>query len=73
MAKKRGRPKKETVTETKPKTAFEETMGKKIDSQGRVRATVLTRAASEIADESRKKGRPNSKYFNSDCIHRPKD
>lgn len=73
MAKKRGRPKKnpETTTQSKEKTPFEKTMGKKLDKNGNVRVTVMTKSASEIADE-RIKNRPDSKFYNSDCIHRPK-
>jgi len=74
MAKKRGRPRKnpETTT-TKEKTAFEKTVSKKLAKDGTVRATVMTKAASEVGDASRSRSRPNSKYFNSDCIHRPKE
>lgn len=80
MGKKRGRPRKnpEVTTETKEtkkpvkkkETAFEKTVSKKRDKDGNVRATVMTKAASEIADEARK--RPPSKYYNSDCIMKPK-
>lgn len=77
MAKKRGRPRKnpEDTVETKPKTEtqFEKTIGKHRAKDGTVRATVMTEAASQVGDLSRSKSRPGSKYFNSDCIHRPKD
>lgn len=75
MAKKRGRPPKnpETVTQTKKDpTPFEQTVGKKLDKYGKVRATVMTKAASQIADEKRKNADNTNKYYNKDCVYRPK-
>jgi hypothetical protein len=53
-------------------TQFELAMkaGKRLDRNGKVRATVMTQAGSEIVDEARRTN--TGKYFDKDTIFKPK-